>query len=389
MSFNDNYIEFIESGALQNIVTLNFLNISNNPLYNLPSNILKQSGNFKLLMVDGFQLIDIDNNAFNEHNVKVTLTSDYYLCCISPTNAICTASKPWYISCSDILPKYSIKLLFETTSILIFALNMISIVIHLVAKKSTMTFKVSVISLNISHLLCFAYMGIIWISDIRLQSVFAVKQKEWRSSLTCFTAFGILLWFTLLFQIVLLFLSLSRLIIVIYPLTNKFKRTKSIIQISTSFFIITLSFVGLIIKLNRLSQIHNNLCLPFVDPTNSSLMVKVIAWSTGGTQIMTTVVHILINILVIKNVKKSQSQKNIVQYKSKQNCTTSLSIQLFFLTIINMLGWLTFSAVFISTMFQSTYSNDLIMFTTGYALPFGSIMNPAIFIIVSSRRYFK
>ena len=384
LSVNDNYIEFIESEALQNILHLKFLNISNNPLYNLPQNILKRSNNFKYLILYGFYLIDIDTNAFNEHNIKIILTSDYYVCCISPTNVICTASKPWYIYCSDILPKYSIKILFKVASILIFVSNIGSIVIHLVAKKSTMSFKITIIFLNITNLLCFSYMAIIWISDVKLQSVFAVKQKEWRSGFTCFAAFGTQLWFTLLSQIVLLFLSLSRLIVVINPLTSKLKRTKLITQISTSIFIVTFSFVGFISKINKMPQIHNNLCLPFVDPTMSSLMVKVIAWSTGGTQIVTSVLLSLIHILIIKNVK--DSQKNIGQYKSKQNSTTSLAIQLFILTITNILGWLTSSAVYISTMFQSTYSNDLIMFTAGLALPFGTIMNPVIFITVSLRQ---
>ena len=334
LSVNDNYIEFIEKGALQNIPALNFLNISNNPLLNLPQNILKQSNNFRTLMLHGFYLSDIDSNAFKDHNVKVILTSDYYVCCISPTNEICTAYKPWYIFCSDILPKYSIKCIFKTTSILILFLNMISIKLHLLAKKSTLKFTVIVTYLNISNLLFFTYKAIVWISDIKLQSIFAVKQKDWRSGLTCFVAFGILLWFTFLFQILLLFLSLSRLIVVMYPLTSKLKRTKFIIQNLTFIFFITLFLVGLIIEINRLSEIHNNLCLPFIDPTKSSLMIKVIAWSTLFTQITTTVLLGLINYLVIKNVTKSEFQKNIVQPKSKQNTTTSLSVHLFYLLLL-------------------------------------------------------
>ena len=380
LSVDSNCIEFIENGALQNILTLKFLNISNNPLYNLPQNILRQANNLKSLMLYELYLIDIDINAFNEHNVKVILTRDYYVCCISPTNAICTAAKPWYISCSDILPGHNIKILFKTVSVLIFVLNIGSTVIHLLVKKSTMSFSITVISLNICNLLCFSYIGIIWISDIQLQSVFAVKQKEWRSGFTCFVAFGILLWFTLLSQIILLFISLSRLIVVMYPLSNKLKRTNFIIKISTSVFIVTLSSVVLMTTINRLPQIHNNLCLPFVDPTNSNLMVKVIAWSTGLMQVVTIVLIAFIHILVIKNVK--ESQKKIGQYKSYQQTTTALSIQLFILTLINMLGWITSSAIYISTMFQSTFSNDLIVFATIIALPFGSIMNPAIFLLL-------
>ena len=219
-------------------------------------------------------------------------------------------------------------------------------------------------------------MGIIWIFDVKLQSIFAVKQKEWRSGSICFVAFGILLWFTLLPQLVLLFLSLSRL-----------KITKFVIQIVMSIFIATFSIVVLIIGLNRLSQIHNNLCLPFVDPTRSSVMIKIIAWSTGGTQTVTSVLLGLIHVLLIKKLK--ESQKNIGQYKSKQNATTSLHIQLIFLNITNTLGWLTSSAIYISTMFQSTYSNNLIILATGLGLPFGSVMNIAIFIIVSVRKYYK
>ena len=119
LGVNNNSIKFIESGALQNIPYLKFLNLSNNPLYNLPQHILKQSINFKSLMLYGFYIFNIDISAFNENNVKVIQSSDYYICCISPTNTICTPHKPWYISCSDILPKYRIKVLFRITSILI------------------------------------------------------------------------------------------------------------------------------------------------------------------------------------------------------------------------------------------------------------------------------
>ena len=79
LSLNDNYIKFIESGALQNIRKLKFLNLANNPLDNLPQNMLKQSNNFKLFMLHGIYLIDIDANAFNEQIVKVILTSNYYV----------------------------------------------------------------------------------------------------------------------------------------------------------------------------------------------------------------------------------------------------------------------------------------------------------------------
>ena len=352
LNLNDNYIELIESGALQNIRNLKFLNLTNNPLHNLPQNILKQSNYLKLLMLYGINLIDIDTKAFNEQILKVILLSNYYVCCIAPTNVICTASKPWYISCSDILPNYSIKILFKTITIVILFLNMVSIVIHLMNKKSTMSFTVIVISLNISNLLGLIYMGIIWISDIKLQSIFAVKQKEWRSGSTCFAAFAILLWFTMLSQLLLLFLSLSRLMVVIYPLTSKFKKTKFVIQISTSIFMVTFSLLVFITSLNRLPEIQNNLCLPFVDPTMSSLKIKIIAWCNGGTQIVTSVLLGLIHILLFKKLK--ESQKNIGQYRSKQNATTSLFIQLIFITIINMLGWWSSSAIYISTMYQFT-----------------------------------
>ena len=103
-----------------------------------------------------FYLIDIDINAFDGHNLKVILTTDYYTCCIAPIGTICTAVKPWFISCSDILPKHNMKILFRTTSFLILVLNIGSVLIHLVAKKSKMSFKITVMSLNISNFLCFS-----------------------------------------------------------------------------------------------------------------------------------------------------------------------------------------------------------------------------------------
>ena len=62
--------------------------------------------------------------------------------------------------------------------------------------------------------------------------------------------------------------------------------------------------------------IHHNLpislCLPFVDPTDSIVMIKVITWFVAITQTATSVVIMIMHLLLVQKLK--ESQKNIRKF---------------------------------------------------------------------------
>ena len=60
-----------------------------------------------------------------------------------------------------------------------------------------------------NDILCGIYLCCILTADTILKDTFLVKEELWRSGPVCFAVIGIILWFTVLSQLVLIFLSLS------------------------------------------------------------------------------------------------------------------------------------------------------------------------------------
>ena len=96
-----------------------------------------------------------------------------------------------------------------------------------------------VTSINLTDTLCGIVLGMIWIVDKHFKGVFLLKEESWRSSSLCFVIFGTVVWFTLLSQLNLIFLSLFRLNIVLFPITSKFKDTQFVSKILYLFLIFT------------------------------------------------------------------------------------------------------------------------------------------------------
>ena len=218
---------------------------------------------------------DFSVNSLRYSSLKLIVSSDYHYCCIVPLSAICLPSKPWYFSCNDFLPNTNLNILFVAGPILVILPNILSITLNIYIsrtdKKSQAPFIRIVTAINLTDALCGIALGTIWIVDKHFKGVFLLKEESWRSSSLCFVIFGTVIWFTLLSQLNLIFLSLSRLHIVLHPMTSKFKDTQFVSKILYSF--LTFSFVTSLMVMLFTKFIHEKmplgLCHPFMDPTGS------------------------------------------------------------------------------------------------------------------------
>ena len=357
LNINDNCIAFTEVGSFYNLSNLKYINLSNNTLSNIPKCNLNDSIEIKLFYIINVSLIDIDTLALHELKVNVIITFDYHLCCTSSKETICLAHMPWYISCSDILPRNYFKLLFISVSCLVTLLNIISIILHFFTSKYLQSFAIIVISINFNDLLCAIYLGCVWISDVVFKNEFQVKEKMWRSGPVCFTAFRILLWFTILTQFVLIFLSVSRLMLVVYPIDTKFKETKFVLKSVSLIYILSLFATFLLTLSFKVTHeiLPISLCLPFIDPTNLFIMIKVITCIIILTQTVTSIIIATMHIILIYELK--QYQKQIIKSKSD----AALVVQLIIITESNFICWFPANGIYVAAMFLSIYPIDLIV----------------------------
>ena len=199
----------------------------------------------------------------------------------------------------------------------------------------------------------------------------------WRSSFPCFMIFVISLTFSFLSVTYLSFMSLCRIILVISPLNISFKNKYFIIKILGFLFTGTMSCSALLAILYKTtySTLPTNLCLPFIDPTNSIIFIKILTMFIAIFQILASIFICITYAFLFKNL--NLSKLNIS--KSYNRSHKGLMVQLLVVTVSNLICWIPSNIIYLSSLFMSRYSTDSIIWTTIAVAPINSIMNPVVF----------
>ena len=321
---NSNDIIYLHQNAFHNLHQLKFLDLSSNPFAELTSNCFSNLRSLKVLNLYNNKFTNIRANSFSSTNVKLIRNRDYKISCMTSVNTFYTSYPPWYISCSDILPRTSMNIMYISISILTIFLNILSISLHVLKIqniKINQQFQIIVIGMNFSDNLCGIYLTVIWTSDIILRGVYLINDNLWKSHPLCFTGLCIVLWFTMCSQMMMLYFSFSRLRAVKDPLKIKWKSDKKIIyQVSVihafSFGIaLVLTLVFQFIE----RQLPTSLCLPFIDPSGSSTVTKIVSWVVIVSQSICAVSITVMQSLLVKKVNKSKTiieKQNLIQIKN-------------------------------------------------------------------------
>ncbi len=384
-----NFISSIEHKAFVVLPSLRLLDLSSNPLQNVPPNVVLNTENLALLALRNVSLKDIALNAFPEHSVHVVDTDDFHLCCITSASQFCTANIPWYISCTNLLPNAGLKIFVITTSLLIICFNLSSIIFHLVTRKYKKAHAATVVGINFTDMLSTIYLCIIWVSDIIFDGTFHVQEENWRSSVACFAAYDLILWFTLLSQLSLGFLSLSRLMYVIYSGETAFKETVFVIKVFVVMFAISfLMAVGVTVAMRfTMYQLPFSLCLPFLDPTDRILLIKVTTWFAVISQLHSSLAILWMHTVLIYKILSMRKLSGSTVADS--DSSVLLVAQLVTITVSNILCWFPANGIYLAAMFLDRYPMDLAIWTTLAALPINSLINPSVLLITGIRHHLK
>ena len=89
-----------------------------------------------------------------------------------------------------------------------------------------------------------------------------------------------------------------------------------------------------------------SLCLPFVDPNNYLRSLKIATWLVSVTQLLATILVILVYSCLAREVKRSQVDLN--NYKPISKLHNFFVLQLVIVCASNILCWLPSCAVFLS-----------------------------------------
>ncbi len=384
-----NEVRFAESGSFGDLPSLQFLSLSENPLHNFPNQLLTNCSHFQVLSLENVGRVQIDVNAFDEMSLRLIKTDDYHFCCIAPVLAQCTAPLPWHVSCSHLLPDGTIRTQYLSVTITVFILNAACLTLYILSRKSNLALSVNVIFINFNNIICGLYLALTWIADFVLGETFLVKEEMWRSSTLCFSTFGSVLLFETAEELLLFFLSLSRLMVVIQPVDTQFKRAKFVAKYLLLILKVSLSFSVVFTSVTQETThtLPTSFRFPFVDPTNSIVMLKIATWFLIITQTMSSLIIMFLHTWLVQRL--FESQLNITKSTKADDKNTVLVVQLVVVTVSNMVSWFSVNGIFVATMYLDRYPPLLVPWTIVCGLPANSLFNTSVFIVTSLRKYWK
>ncbi len=336
---------------------------------------------------------------FEEHKVVIVETTDYKLCCVFSIPENCTSLKPWYINCYTLLPSTSMQISLIVVSVVLGLMNVLSVVVQIFSIRKTKifqkknpgarqtgnAFEAVVICVNGCDFLFGAYMCIIWISSLVHKEYFVLKEEWWKGHPICFTAFALALMFSFTSPILLALLSVMRFRVISKPMSTKFKETAFVAQWLTSICISTFILCLLFTLLTNLlhTSLPFNLCLPFIDPTNSLVLLKVLIGLITALEFFSSVSIAVVYCLLVKEKEKTQLQATS---NSSSKRDKGMIAQLVIITLSNVLCWLPSSVIYMVSIFLDRFPIDMVIWVTVSVLPINSIVNPIVFVVTTLRK---
>ncbi len=387
LCLNSNEIISISPESFANLSSLSLLNISANPFDTLPEDFLTGAHNVKQLYIQSYFLKSISDSAFSDVQIRFVVTNDFHICFVVPLESLCLAQVPWYKHGNNLLPHNFTRFLYIIFGVLNFVVNVLSIVLHFLSTGVSKTFSLVVSALCFNNIFFSGYLGIIWTVDIVFQDVFGVSEVTWRSSTACFSAFFLASFFLINSQILSVFLSLLRYMVVKKPLDTEFKRTDYVLKLLclfTGISILTCLLMTMIVRFVW-GELPYSLCLPSVDPSNNSLLIIITTWLFICSHIVTAVTMNTLHVLLINAAHDSQK---ILQTSTTKQARSNAPLIVQFVAIgaTHTLTWLPANVLCLLIMFLPPNILDLTTWTTVLNTPLYSLVFPVILVSVLLRK---
>ena len=143
-------------------------------------------------------------------------------------------------------------------------------------------------------------------------------------------------------------------------------------------FILLSTFIGVFYKTMNTS-IPSVLCLPFIDPSNSNIFIKIITIFIGICQILASLLICLSYLFLVTVLRQTKYGLQ----KSKNTSKSGVILQLLIVTASNLLCWIPSNTIYLLSLFLSRYPIDILIWTTIAVTPVNSIVNPTVFIVTT------
>ena len=385
ITLSHNNLTAIHQKAFFNLQLLAILNLSHNKLKHFTLSVLIASSNLIMLNLQNNTLEDFSSKIMSQQELQFLSTENYYVCCFISRNVSCITTKPWYFSCNSLLSNNQLQRLVCTICIFIFILNISCILLQqFLAKSNYIGFYQILIALNATDMIYGAYLMFLLIASKHHTHEFVKK-----TSPICLFIFALILHFNIS-SILFNFLStLCRFMIVKYPVETKFKQPEYLFKLIASLFALSCLFTFMISIIMQLFNfpITNPFCTPFIDPSNSILLIKALVHFIVVCQFLATSAITTLYILLLNEMKVAAEK---VQNSSlKKVSHVSILMQIAVLISANTLTWIPSGIIYFFAMMMEKYPMEIVLWTIITIGPISAVVTPSVFVGTTLRKILK
>ena len=247
----------------------------------------------------------------------------------------------------------------------------------------TSTFQIFTFCLNISDFACGIYLAIIVSSATYFKGSYAINELHWRSHFACKMASHFLTFFQLSSLSIVGFMTLARLLVVIYPFESRFRYfsfgAKRVISIFVLISFTSVLLTYFIMYISESSLLPNGLCSIFYDPMEHTVN-RVSAVVLSLLQLLTCFSVILMYLIIYNRTRTSFREQTGGVEKFLQR---KMIFQIVLLTSSNIVCWVPSGIIYILSALTYKFPAEILLYTTIYITPVNSIVNPVFITFVT------
>lgn len=378
LSLKINCIKLVENESFGKLYHMFVLDLSKNPLGYIPEHFCKESVHLQMLSLLQTPVHQIHSMAFRNMRAVVISTDRSQVCCMVPSPHSCLSSEVPHISCSDLLPTYSMSLSYLSVALLLKLSNTLSFLLHVLCLKCQKAFGSMVAFINVTSIFIALYLLLIWFVNHQFTDRFFSEEKRWRSSFLCSLLFFFFLVYSLLFPVSLLVLSVSRHMIVIHPIKTRFKRSAFVKKLILLLFCVFLAFSATVCcgLLLNIDSIPSKLCLPVLDPSKSVPSMSVLSFVVMLHQSTCFLLIFSSHLFVMLKMRGTSGESQV-----RTAAVSALVRQLTCLTTCCLVSWVPPDVVFVSAIWlPATHMDQTVIWMVVFTVPFSSLSHPLLFV---------
>ncbi len=413
ISLKQNSISSIQDPCFSNLRHLNILKLDFNLLTVIPKSCFPKRSKLSLLNLTENPLVDIDPDAF-DNLIEITLlscfhsqltsvaedlfadtpvlaieTDNYVICCFVKNSTKCTRAIPWYLHCKNILPSISSEISYITNFVCSVFLNGLSLIlINYFPNKPGESGAYDIIMkvTNAAHILLSLSLIFISAASKFYSGVFVNFEYAWKSNVLCFVLSSLLLFHNIFYPALAVVSTRGRLMVVKYPLESKFKDVSFIKKVigvlTTSASAVVLGFS--LIFWWTAGHVPSELCVPFVDPTDTVVFVPVLSLLNLVFQCAVIITVTTTYVLLVKNLK--DHEETIQKTTNRKKSHGPIICQIIIDITSKTLSWIPISVVFITALFLPEYPSQMLPWCFVTMATVSSVIDPVVFVVTSRRK---